>query len=239
MNRAELSAIIDEGLGRLVINDRHLLPDLIIHQRGPRGPNLLAMELKKTTNQTSRACDVPAQKATIYAHAAIPGSSFSEFWRQVSAPMASRWPQWKSSVVPQSRCHIGGTADQTRFLSEPGSGRQDFGPRSHVSVLGTVVAYGDTSRQVRRSRRPCRSAQSGHRFMAACVNAGGGRDNALQAGLSRNASPAGGVLLCGAWCYSALITHETRSPGCVRHYASRISPWKKCVSTFSPAPSCW
>lgn len=119
MNRAELSAIIDEGLGRLVINDRHLflqdlserclasrlahyvqqqletwsvdveynrhdlernpkrlglhpdcanrrtmrgeayvLPDLIIHQRGPRGPNLLAMELKKTTNQTSRACDV-------------------------------------------------------------------------------------------------------------------------------------------------------------------------------------
>lgn len=99
-------------------------------------------------------------------------------------------------------------------------------PRLHRVCPGHSGCIRDTSRQVRRSLRPCRSAQSGHGFMAACVSAGGGPDNALHGGRSRNASPAGGVLLRGAWCCPALITHETRRPGCVRHYASRISPWK-------------
>jgi hypothetical protein len=32
-------------------------PDLIVHRRGPEGPNLLVIELKKTTNRDKGACD--------------------------------------------------------------------------------------------------------------------------------------------------------------------------------------
>jgi hypothetical protein len=34
-----------------------VLPDIIVHKRGPEGPNLLVLELKKTTNPTPRDCD--------------------------------------------------------------------------------------------------------------------------------------------------------------------------------------
>jgi hypothetical protein len=40
-----------------------VVPDIIVHKRGPTGPNLLVIELKKTTNPDSPACDrkrVPA-----------------------------------------------------------------------------------------------------------------------------------------------------------------------------------
>ncbi len=32
-------------------------PDLIVHRRGPEGPNLLVIELKKTTNRDNGICD--------------------------------------------------------------------------------------------------------------------------------------------------------------------------------------
>jgi hypothetical protein len=32
-------------------------PDLIVHRRGPEGPNLLVVELKKTTNRDKGICD--------------------------------------------------------------------------------------------------------------------------------------------------------------------------------------
>lgn len=34
-----------------------VIPDLIVHQRGPEGPNLLVVEIKITTNEEDRACD--------------------------------------------------------------------------------------------------------------------------------------------------------------------------------------
>jgi hypothetical protein len=34
-----------------------VVPDLIVHRRGPEGPNILAVEVKKTTNPQSRWCD--------------------------------------------------------------------------------------------------------------------------------------------------------------------------------------
>jgi hypothetical protein len=34
-----------------------VLPDIIVHRRGEEGPNILALELKKTTNPGSRECD--------------------------------------------------------------------------------------------------------------------------------------------------------------------------------------
>ena len=34
-----------------------VLPDIIVHHRGEEGPNILALELKKTTNRDSRECD--------------------------------------------------------------------------------------------------------------------------------------------------------------------------------------
>lgn len=35
-----------------------VLPDVIIHKRGPAGPNLLVLELKKTTNPDRGECDL-------------------------------------------------------------------------------------------------------------------------------------------------------------------------------------
>jgi hypothetical protein len=34
-----------------------VVPDVIVHRRGAAGPNILILELKKTTNQTPRDCD--------------------------------------------------------------------------------------------------------------------------------------------------------------------------------------
>lgn len=34
-----------------------VIPDVIVHHRGEKGPNLLVLELKKTTNADSRNCD--------------------------------------------------------------------------------------------------------------------------------------------------------------------------------------
>jgi hypothetical protein len=34
-----------------------VVPDVIVHKRGAEGPNLLVLELKKTTNRDSRQCD--------------------------------------------------------------------------------------------------------------------------------------------------------------------------------------
>lgn len=39
-------------------NDESLaVPDVIVHRRGPEGPNLLVLELKKTTNPDKGDCD--------------------------------------------------------------------------------------------------------------------------------------------------------------------------------------
>lgn len=52
-----------------------VVPDVIVHKRGADGPNLLVLELKKTTNRESRNCDqlrIKAfQKQLGYAHAAL------------------------------------------------------------------------------------------------------------------------------------------------------------------------
>ena len=37
--------------------DTLVLPDIIVHRRGPDGPNVLVIELKKTTNPDDRGCD--------------------------------------------------------------------------------------------------------------------------------------------------------------------------------------
>jgi hypothetical protein len=37
--------------------DALVVPDVIVHRRGPEGPNLLVLELKKTTNRVARDCD--------------------------------------------------------------------------------------------------------------------------------------------------------------------------------------
>ena len=34
-----------------------VVPDVIVHRRGREGPNILVLELKKTTNRSSRECD--------------------------------------------------------------------------------------------------------------------------------------------------------------------------------------
>ena len=34
-----------------------IVPDVIVHRRGPKGPNVLVIELKKTTNPEPRQCD--------------------------------------------------------------------------------------------------------------------------------------------------------------------------------------
>src|SRR5579883_346496 len=34
-----------------------VVPDIIVHHRGPDGPNLLVLEVKQPTNPRSRACD--------------------------------------------------------------------------------------------------------------------------------------------------------------------------------------
>jgi hypothetical protein len=34
-----------------------VVPDIIVHRRGRGGPNILVLELKKTTNRNSRGCD--------------------------------------------------------------------------------------------------------------------------------------------------------------------------------------
>lgn len=52
-----------------------VVPDVIVHKRGAEGPNLLVLELKKTTNRDSRACDhmrVRAFREQLrYEHAAL------------------------------------------------------------------------------------------------------------------------------------------------------------------------
>lgn len=54
-----------------------VVPDVIVHRRGPDGPNILVLELKKTTNtnRNARACDhmrVRAFREQLgYAHAAL------------------------------------------------------------------------------------------------------------------------------------------------------------------------
>jgi hypothetical protein len=38
-------------------DDALVVPDVIVHRRGAQGPNLLVLELKKTTNRIARGCD--------------------------------------------------------------------------------------------------------------------------------------------------------------------------------------
>lgn len=52
-----------------------VIPDLIVHKRGPEGPNLLVIEAKKSTNRTSRECDhlrlLGFQREFSYVYAAL------------------------------------------------------------------------------------------------------------------------------------------------------------------------
>ena len=43
--------------GRNENGEARVLPDVIVHGRGPAGPNLLVIELKKTTNPDNGDCD--------------------------------------------------------------------------------------------------------------------------------------------------------------------------------------
>lgn len=50
---------IPEECANLQIDGEALaVPDVIIHRRGERGPNILALELKKSSNRTPRDCDL-------------------------------------------------------------------------------------------------------------------------------------------------------------------------------------
>lgn len=40
-----------------------VVPDVIVHRRGADGPNILVLELKKTTNQRPRNCDLARVQA--------------------------------------------------------------------------------------------------------------------------------------------------------------------------------
>ena len=57
----------DENGGSLVV------PDVIVHRRGPKGPNILVLEVKKTTNPVPRHCD----SARIHAFCAQYGYEFA------------------------------------------------------------------------------------------------------------------------------------------------------------------
>jgi hypothetical protein len=50
-----------------------VVPDVIVHRRGPEGPNILALEVKKTTNPAPRGCD----RARIHAFRAQYGYEFA------------------------------------------------------------------------------------------------------------------------------------------------------------------
>jgi hypothetical protein len=40
-----------------------VVPDVIVHRRGPDGPNILVLELKKTSNRDPRRCDYERVRA--------------------------------------------------------------------------------------------------------------------------------------------------------------------------------
>jgi len=50
---------LPEECGNRRDDEGHVLvvPDIIVHSRGEKGPNILALELKKSTNRESRDCD--------------------------------------------------------------------------------------------------------------------------------------------------------------------------------------
>lgn len=50
-----------------------VVPDVIVHRRGPEGPNILVMEVKKTSNPVPRDCD----RARIHAFRAQYGYEFA------------------------------------------------------------------------------------------------------------------------------------------------------------------
>ena len=50
-----------------------VVPDVIVHRRGPEGPNILVLEVKKTSNPVPRDCD----RARIHAFRAQYGYEFA------------------------------------------------------------------------------------------------------------------------------------------------------------------
>jgi len=50
-----------------------VVPDVIVHRRGPEGPNILVLEVKKTSNPAPRDCD----RARIHAFRAQYGYEFA------------------------------------------------------------------------------------------------------------------------------------------------------------------
>lgn len=52
LNLPEECANYRNGKGEVLV-----VPDIIVHRRGEEGPNILVLELKKTTNPDSRHCD--------------------------------------------------------------------------------------------------------------------------------------------------------------------------------------
>ncbi len=53
MNLPELCANYRDENGNALV-----VPDIIVHRRGPDGPNVVVLELKKTTNPEPRECDI-------------------------------------------------------------------------------------------------------------------------------------------------------------------------------------
>jgi hypothetical protein len=67
------------GLGEECANYRNergeslVVPDVIVHRRGREGPNILVLEVKKTSNPVPRGCD----RARIHAFRAVYGYEFA------------------------------------------------------------------------------------------------------------------------------------------------------------------
>jgi hypothetical protein len=70
-----------------------VVPDVIVHRRGPEGPNVLVLELKKTSNPFSRDCD----RARIHAfreHLHYEFGALIECEARAGRPPAARVVEW-------------------------------------------------------------------------------------------------------------------------------------------------
>lgn len=60
LNLPDECANFQDAEGRSLV-----VPDIIVHTRGPKGPNLLVVELKKTTNREGPECDQERVRAFV------------------------------------------------------------------------------------------------------------------------------------------------------------------------------
>lgn len=74
--------------------DRLVYPDLIVHRRGDDGRNLLAVELKKSSNPTPRDCDLAKLRGLIedygYSYCALVTVPVAD---KAGEPFEVEWPR--------------------------------------------------------------------------------------------------------------------------------------------------